>query len=175
MRSKRELNIEPNPRIKIGEVARVSGVGIEALRFYERSGLLGRPARTESGYRVYAPTVIQRLDFIKRAQLIGFSLEEIKRIIGDKDAGQSPCLEVREIVRQRLQELDERLKEMRRYRRELGDALADWEITGELDGHVCGLIEATNIAHSDPSTHRLVKKEKAITGQAKRRRRSAHD
>ena len=97
--------------------------------------MLGRPGRTESGYRMYDAGVLQRLDFIKRAQVLGFSLDEIKRIIADKQAGKSPCREVREIVRQRLEELDERMKEMRRYRRELGTALAKWEETGELDGH----------------------------------------
>jgi DNA-binding transcriptional MerR regulator len=134
-------------RLKIGEVAKASGIGIEALRFYERSGLLGRPGRTESGYRVYDPDVLTRLDFIKRAQVLGFSLHEIKKIIADKQAGRSPCREVREIVRQRLDELDEKMKEMRRYRKELGTALARWEETGELDGHVCGLIETTDVAN----------------------------
>lgn len=146
-------NIAPESagRLKIGEVARQSGIGIEALRFYERGGLLGRPGRTQSGYRVYDAGVLQRLDFIKRAQVLGFSLAEIKRIIADKQAGRSPCREVREIVRHRLEELDDRVKEMRRYRRKLGVALSQWEETGELDGHVCGLIEGTEIAH--PKSH----------------------
>lgn len=147
--AKRKKNPEPS-QLKIGEVAKESGVGIEALRFYERSGLLGRPARTQSGYRVYDFSVLQRLDFIKRAQVIGFSLDEIKQIIAEKQAGHSPCLEVREIVRDRLKDLDERMKEMRKYRRELGNALQKWEETGELDGHVCGLIEGTEMQHTDP-------------------------
>ena len=144
--------------LKIGAVAKASGVGVEALRFYERNGLLGRPGRTQSGYRVYDASVMTRLDFIKRAQLLGFSLQEIKKIIADKEAGRSPCREVREIVRHRLEELDEKLKEMRRYRKELGAALASWEETGELDGHVCGLIEDTNVAHSNPMQRRLKKR-----------------
>jgi DNA-binding transcriptional MerR regulator len=141
--------------LKIGEVAKASGVGIETLRFYERSGLLGRPGRTQSGYRVYDADVLTRLDFIKRAQVLGFSLHEIKQIIADKQAGRSPCHEVREIVRQRLAQLDEKLKEMRRYRKELGAAFARWEETGELDGHVCGLIEGTEVAHSNPMQRQL--------------------
>ena len=159
-RSKRREHPETSDSLRIGEVAKRSGIGIEALRFYERSGLLGRPARTESGYRMYDAAVLQRLDFIKRAQVLGFSLDEIKRIIADKEASKSPCREVREIVRQRLEELDERMKEMRRYRRELGTALAKWEETGELDGHICGLIEGTEIEHSDPTPRALTKKGK---------------
>lgn len=159
IKSKKTLQTGSTVPLKIGEVAKHSGIGIEALRFYERSGLLGRPGRTQSGYRVYDAAVLTRLDFIKRAQVLGFSLSEIKRIIADKEAGKSPCLEVREIVRHRLEELDERLKEMRRYRRELGAALTQWEETGKLDGHVCGLIEGTDIEHSNPTSHRLKKRK----------------
>ena len=160
LKSRKLTSVESPTPLKIGDVAKLSGVGIEALRFYERSGLLGRPGRTQSGYRVYDEAVLQRLDFIKRAQVLGFSLDEIKRIIADKQAGRSPCLEVREIVRRRLQELDERLKEMRLYRKELGAALVQWEETGELDGHVCGLIEGTEIEHSNPSARRRFQKKR---------------
>lgn len=112
--------------LKIGEVSRLSGVGIEALRFRERSGLLDRPARTASGYRVYDAEVLERLAFIRRAQVLGFTLDEIKHIIAEKQSGKSPCDQVREIVRQRLQELDERMAQMRRYRKELAATLAGW-------------------------------------------------
>lgn len=131
--------------LKIGEVSKASGVGIETLRFYEKSGLLDRPSRTEGGYRLYDSEVLERLDFIKRAQVLGFSLDEIKRIIADKRAGQSPCAEVREIVRRRLAELDARMREMKRYRNELASALAEWDEIGDVAGHVCGLIESSHI------------------------------
>jgi len=111
---KEKVILPSSALLKIGEVAKRSGVGIEALRFYERSGLLGPPARTQSGYRMYEPEVLERLDFIKRAQVLGFSLDEIRQIITEKEGGQSPCEAVRDIVRQRLGELDEHMKEMRR-------------------------------------------------------------
>ena len=133
--------------LKIGELAKASGIGIETLRFYEKSGLLDSPSRTESGYRIYNADVLERLDFIKRAQVLGFSLDEIKRIIIDKRAGQSPCAEVREIVRHRLADLDARMREMKRYRNELASALAEWDETGDVPGHVCGLIEGSHIDH----------------------------
>ena len=160
LRTKREATDESRRQLKIGEVAKRSGIGIETLRFYEKGGLLGRPGRTESGYRVYDSGVLQRLDFIKRSQMLGFSLDEIKRIIADKEAGKSPCHEVREIVRRRLGELDEKLKEMRRYRKELGAAFKNWEETGDLDGNICGLIEGTHIEHADPTRRRLNKNKK---------------
>ena len=135
----------PSQTLKIGEVAKASGVGIETLRFYEKSGLLDQPSRTDSGYRLYDAEVLDRLDFIKRAQVLGFSLDEIKRIIADRRAGQSPCAEVREIVRQRLADLDSRMREMKRYRKELVSALAEWDEKGDVPGHVCGLIEGSHI------------------------------
>ena len=155
MRRARELSKAANAGarkfLKIGEVSRRSGVGIEALRFYEKQGLLGNPPRTESGYRLYGEEVLERLEFIKRAQVLGFSLAEIARVIAEKHAGQSPCSEVREIVRRRLRELDARLKEMQRYRKELAAALSEWDEAGDKEGHVCGLIEGTRLEHSLPA------------------------
>lgn len=168
LKDKKPVTTGSTVPLKIGEVAKHSGIGIEALRFYERSGLLGRPGRTESGYRVYDRIVLKRLDFIKRAQVLGFSLSEIKRIIADKQAGKSPCREVREIVRHRLEELDERMKEMRRYRKELGGALTKWDETGELDGHVCGLIEGTDIEHSNPTPQGVTKRSQRDMGVGRR-------
>lgn len=146
-KSFRQADLEPGERLKIGEVSKRSGIGIETLRFYEKGGLLSRPSRTGSGYRMYDSEVLERLAFIKRAQMLGFSLDEIKQIIAEKDAGQSPCPAVREVVRHRLEELDERMAQMRRYRRELAEALAEWDRAGDVEGHICGLIEGTYIKH----------------------------
>ena len=113
---KRMTDSPKQSALKIGEVAKRSGIGIETLRFYERSGVLEKPSRTESGYRVYDEAVLERSAFIKQAQALGFSLDEVKRIIDDARAGTSPCDEVREIVQRRLHELDERLRERGSYR-----------------------------------------------------------
>ena len=133
--------------LKIGEVSKRSGVGIEALRFYEKSGLLDRPRRTESGYRVYDDSVLDRLAFIKKAQVLGFTLDEIRELIAHKRRGENPCGEVRQIVKGRLKDLDERIAQMTQYRDELSAALKEWEKTKERAGHVCGLIETSHIEH----------------------------
>jgi DNA-binding transcriptional MerR regulator len=135
-------------QLKIGEVSRLSGIGIEALRFYEKNGLLDRPGRTYSGYRLYDKSVLDRLAFIKQAQVLGFTLDEIKQLIVHKRAGENPCSEVREIVRTRLAELNERIEQMIQYRDELTTALADWDEIGEAEGHVCGLIEGSHVEHT---------------------------
>src|SRR5919206_3870411 len=131
--------------LRIGEVARASGVSIEALRFYERRGLLGRPARTESNYRVYDESVLERLDFIRRAQAVGFTLDEIGEILAESADGRSPCRHVRELARRKLEELDARLAELRRHRADLARTLAEWDEQGEEEGRVCGLIEHSNM------------------------------
>jgi DNA-binding transcriptional MerR regulator len=148
-RGARLVNDEEGRRmLKIGEVARRSGVGIEALRFYERGGLIDSPARTYSGYRVYGEEVLERLAFIKRAQALGFTLDEIRRIVDDARKGESPCDEVREIVRRRMTELDERLRELHRYRKELKSTLDEWDKVGRAPGHICGLIEGSHVGHA---------------------------
>ena len=137
--------------LKIGEVSQISGIGIEALRFYERSGILGKPARTASGYRLYYADVLDRLAFIKKSQTLGFSLDEIRRIITESKMGECPCKEVREIVRRRLTELDERLREMRRYRKELAATLFVWDEQVTAEGDICGLIEGTQMESYQPA------------------------
>lgn len=148
---------EQRGMLKIGDVSKQSGIGIEALRFYEKSGLLEKPSRTESGYRVYDAGVLERLAFIKQSQALGFSLEEIKRIIEDARTGKSPCAEVREIVRHRLEELDERMRELRRYRKQLSDTLAEWDEKGQAPGHVCGLIESSHVEHGGKAKKKVGK------------------
>jgi DNA-binding transcriptional MerR regulator len=152
--------------LRIGEVARRSGVGIEALRFYERRGLLGRPARTESNYRVYDESVLERLDFIRRAQAVGFTLDEIGEILAESADGRSPCGHVRALARRKLEELDARLAEMKRHRAELARTLADWDERGEAAGHVCGLIEHSALAA--PSEREGVKKSREAGKEARK-------
>lgn len=146
----------PRAALKIGDVSQLSGIGIEALRFYERSGLLEKPSRSIGGYRIYNEGILQRLEFIKKAQTLGFSLSEIKQIIEDAKVGTSPCADVREIVRQRLAELDERMREMKRYRQELAETLREWDAVGRAPGHICGLIEEAEIKHPLSAPHKIM-------------------
>ena len=139
---------------KIGAVAGRAGLGVETLRYYERLGLLGSPRRTDSGYRLYSDSIFPRLDFIRKAQAMGFTLDEIGRIIQESETGQSPCAEVRRIARRKLAELDRRLKQLRQYRNELARTLADWDRKGSAAGRICGLIEESHIAHPPERTVR---------------------
>ncbi len=155
-----EEEIIARSSLKIGEVSQASGIGIEALRFYERSGILGKPARTASGYRVFDQSVLDRLAFIKKAQTLGFSLDEIRRIIAESNAGESPCAEVREIVRRRLKDIDKHLRDLRRYRRELAATLDEWDAQGAADGDICGLIENSKMEAESGAAEPVLRRKK---------------
>lgn len=148
----------PSRLLKIGEVAKLAGVGIEALRFYERQGLLTPSTRTESGYRLYSGDALEQLDFVRRSQALGFSLAEIAAIVAESRSGRKPCSTVRDLVRKRIAALDERLAELKRYRRELAKTLDGWESLGDVKGHVCGLIESTTAPVARPQSRKIGRK-----------------
>jgi MerR family copper efflux transcriptional regulator len=127
--------------VKIGEVARQSGLGVETLRFYESRGLIEPIARTDTGYRLYDAHILSRLSFIKKAQSIGFSLDEIAHIISDAKNGTQPCEDVRRLASEKLVALDLRIRQLQQYRKDLRKTVTAWESQPEADGEVCGLIE----------------------------------
>ena len=151
--------------LRIGEVSRQSGMAVESLRFYENRGLIQPVARTPAGYRLYDPSIFERLSFIKKAQAVGFSLDEIGRIIAESRTGKRPCAEVRRLAAERLEELEHRMAELKRYRKELRETLEAWEREGEKGGIVCGLIESLRPASLHPPN-------RAATGRRKKSHRS---
>lgn len=131
---------------KIGEVAKQSDVAVETLRFYESRGLIEPAGRTSAGYRLYDESVFERLTFVRKSQAVGFTLDQIAWIIAEAKEGRRPCVEVREMARERLKDLDDKLAELRRYRKELKQTLEAWDQVGEKDGMICGLIEGLDAA-----------------------------
>lgn len=107
----------------IGKVAALGEVSVQAVRYYERLGLLPAAQRTESGYRVYSPQTVERLRFIRQAQAAGFRLDEIREILRLKFAGQSPCDCVRGLLKEKLDQVEREMAELARFRRELRQTL----------------------------------------------------
>ena len=105
--------------LSIGQVARLSGVGVETVRFYEREGLLEEPPRRASGYRQYSEQVVQRLHFIQRAKRLGFSLKEITELLLLRVDAQTSCDEVRQRTEAKLAEVERKLVELQRMRQAL--------------------------------------------------------
>jgi DNA-binding transcriptional MerR regulator len=117
--------------MRIGEVARRSGVSIDTLRYYERLRLLPRTKRSSGGFRFFTPEHVLRVQFIKQAQDLGFSLEEIKGLLAT--GGAVECRKVRDLLQRKLTELDDRLKAMKGFRRVLARHLLECE--AELKQH----------------------------------------
>src|SRR5229473_8270480 len=117
--------------LQIGEVARRAGVSIDTLRYYERLKLLPRPRRSSGGFRLFASEHIERVQFIKQAQDLGLSLDEIKGLLAT--GGADECRKVRDLLQRKLTELDERLKSMKGFRRVLARHLSACEV--ELKQH----------------------------------------
>lgn len=109
-------------RYRIGEVAKETGVSVEALRYYERLGLLPRPLRTARGARRYDAGAIPRVRFIKQAQALGLRLREILELVGgDPRRSGADCRNVHALLNRHIDEIDRRVRELRALRRALAD------------------------------------------------------
>jgi DNA-binding transcriptional MerR regulator len=127
--------------VRIGELAERLGVTTKAIRFYERIGLLPDPPRTPSGYRSYEEVDAERLVFIKTAQRLGLSLDEIKEIIAFRDRGEQPCGYVADVLQRQVTDLDGRIREMRALRDELRRLQARAAQGMAEESKFCGVIE----------------------------------
>lgn len=110
---------------RIGELATRSGVSIDTVRYYERRNLLPRPVRSTGGFRLFTLETIERVRFIKQAQELGLSLDEINELL--TTGGAQECRRVRDILQAKLTELDERMRKMREFRRTLSQHLTACE------------------------------------------------
>ncbi|HEY1192365.1 MAG TPA: MerR family DNA-binding protein, partial [Gemmata sp.] len=102
-----------------GQLAKQTGAGVEALRFYERQGLLAEPVRTASGYRQYPAEAVERVRFIRRAQLLGFHLKEIKELLALRADPEADRHAVREKAVAKLADIDQKIKDLEAMKCEL--------------------------------------------------------
>ena len=105
--------------MKIGEVARLTGTGIETIRFYEREGLLPEPERRPSGYRQYDEATVERLGYIRRAKELGFALAEIRELLGLSFASRSVCEHVRQRAEGKIADIEARIRSLQQMKRSL--------------------------------------------------------
>lgn len=101
--------------MQIGEIATRSGVSVDTVRYYERLKLLPPAPRTLSGYRVFSTETIEQIRFVKQAQELGFSLDEIKGLL--TSGGVEECEQVRDLLQGKLSEIDEQIKKMKAFRK----------------------------------------------------------
>jgi MerR family transcriptional regulator, copper efflux regulator len=110
----------------IGDVAKHSGASRKALRLYEAAGILAPPRRTEAGYRIYGADALDLLAFIRQAQRLGFTLDEIKEIVLIQRSGRLPCRHVHHVVLRKRSDMDRRLADIREMRKRLDAVLRGW-------------------------------------------------
>ncbi|MEW6323740.1 MAG: heavy metal-responsive transcriptional regulator [Acidobacteriota bacterium] len=127
----------------IGEVAARAGVAASTLRYYEAIGLIEAAPRSASGYRRFHEGVLDEIRFIRKGQALGFSLEELAEVLRLSREGRSPCMRVLDLAREHLAAVDERLRQMQRFRTRLASELSRWESQSspvQCDG-LCRLID----------------------------------
>lgn len=130
----------------IRDVAAAGGMTPQAVRYYESLGLLEKPQRTGSGYRVYNRDAIERVRFIKNAQKLGLNLDEIRVIIRMKCSMQSPCDCVRDMLRKKLAGIEKQIAQMDATRKKLLKVLQSPNAAPPLsheESLICPLIERT--------------------------------
>jgi MerR family transcriptional regulator, copper efflux regulator len=114
-------------QFQIGEVSKEAGTSIDAVRCYEKWGLLEKPTRSEGGFRLYSKEAIEKLRFIKKAQALGFTLTEIKRIMQCSKEGLKPCCDlVRRLFTKKIEEFESKIKELQRMKKGLETLLSEW-------------------------------------------------
>jgi len=110
-----------------GELARLSGVSADTVRFYERRNLLSPAARTSAGYRVFSRDSLPRMRLIRAGLSMGFSVTELADILRERSSGGAPCRRVRKLAARKLAILEERLRELQSWRRQLRSTLIAWD------------------------------------------------
>lgn len=103
----------------IAETARSAGVNVQTLRYYERMGLIDEPRRTASGYRLYEQDTVRVVRFIKRAQALGFSLDEAQALLKLRRTSPSKKAQARAAAGRKLDDIDRKIADLRRMRRAL--------------------------------------------------------
>jgi Hg(II)-responsive transcriptional regulator len=126
--------------LRVGEVAQGAAVNLQTVRYYERRGLLPKPPRTASNYRMYPEEAVRRVRFIKRAQQLGFSLGEIKQLLSLRASAGTRCLDVRRRAENKLGEIEERIGALRGMQKALTKLIGQCSGRGRITD--CPILEA---------------------------------
>ena len=126
--------------LRTGQVAKAAGVSVETLRFYERRGVLKEPARRDSGYREYPAEAVQIVRFIKRAQGLGFTLEEIQDLLALREDDTRTCGEVRDAATIKIGEIEEKIRKLQAMKRAL--AVLVKSCVGDISSRECPILDA---------------------------------
>ena len=121
-------------------MAKQVGITVEAIRFYEKKGLIESPGRNESGYRDYPEDVVQFVAFIKRAKELGFSLREIKDLMSLRYMPGATCSDVKQQTEEKIADIDRKVEDLLRIKKALTDLVSVCPGKGSLKR--CSILEA---------------------------------
>jgi len=131
----------------IGKVSRQSGIGVETVRFYEKSGLIDEPPRSKSGYRQYPPNTVIRIQFIKRAKELGFTLKEIHELLNLRLDPRTTCEDIRLMAEEKRRNVSAKIRSLQGIEKALGELVGACAVDGP-DG------ECPILAALEPEWHR---------------------
>ncbi|MDJ0591365.1 MAG: heavy metal-responsive transcriptional regulator [Pleurocapsa sp. MO_226.B13] len=140
--------------LRIGELAKQTGIAVGTLRYYSDLGLLQPAKRGDNGYRYYSQNASKQVEFIKKAQAIGFSLEEIKKILDVRDRGEKPCNLVKSLLDNKIEQLEIQIKKMSLFKQELEDYRTSWIDNSSLESNsqeICPLISSVSLDSASPN------------------------
>ncbi len=127
----------------IHELCEKLDITTKAVRYYEQIGIIPNPSRNKANYRIYSNSDFKRLDFIKKARIMNFSIDEIKTIINIKDEGKLPCDKVIGLIEAKIVDIDKQILAMIEFKKDLTNNLENFKNNYESgkDGNICGFIE----------------------------------
>ena len=134
--------------LKIGDLAKQTGLAVGTLRYYSDLGLLQPAQRGDNGYRYYREDASQQVEFIKKAQALGFTLEEIKKILDVRDRGEKPCSLVQSLLNNKIKQLQVQIVKMTLFKAELEEYRTAWTNNPNPEANpqeVCPLISTVSI------------------------------
>ncbi len=155
--------VSGNGALSSGELAELAGVSRDTLRHYERKGVLPRPRRGHNAYRQYPPEALQRVQLVRRALSVGFTLDELAKVLKVRDAGGAPCEEVRRLAAQKLLNVQDQLRELTALRDDLQKTLQDWDtrLARRAQGKRANLLESLSVEQNPAKrSHRSIKRKK---------------
>ncbi len=127
--------------LRIGQVSTQSNLPIKTIRFYEDRGLIQAAERTAGGFRLFSPSVLIRLSFIRRSQSLGLSLKDIQSILDIADSGERPCHKVKRKFQEKIVEIEDRITELTQLKTQLETLMAEATQKERLDADICPIIE----------------------------------
>lgn len=137
-----------NQLLRIGELAKETDIAVSALRYYEEIGLIIPSSKSASKYRYYNPSDIILVNFVKKSQNLGFSLEEIAEILQERKKGKSPCPKVRKIADKKILELKRKILELENLEKAITDYIIESKTeldSNPLDHRVCHMIDKAKV------------------------------